>query len=162
MEMKLLLVFLLIIPTFAICQQKPEPFYQNEKFVSTAFGIKTTVHGFIKKYGNSFHVTKKPVSNEHNPRLTDTIYIFQKGNCKIEIYHSQSADFVQSAMITSPLIDIGSGIKIGQTKKEVITRLKLKTTPNKFQVGDLESGSLYSFEFIQDTLNSVEFEGYVD
>jgi hypothetical protein len=63
--MRILIIFLLIIPLSSISQETSTiPYIQNDNFASNAFGFKATIGNFQKHYGSFLLIIKNTFEND--------------------------------------------------------------------------------------------------
>ena len=159
--MKLLITLLITLPLYGFGQETGAiPYIRNDDFVSNAFEFPLTVKNLEKQFGDLLSISKKPINNNYDKSIVDTLYTFFSGNTKIEIYHSSDNDILESAFIDTDKISLKYNIKIGDTKSNISKLFKTKISADKVQVGDLENESVYTFIFSNDKLISISYEGY--
>ena len=135
----------------------PEQYFENDSLrnlLETEFG-KLTLN-------SKFDLKKEPKKNKHNEAIIDTIKTLTFGNSKVISYKSQSKELMCSAKIRSSEFIFLDSIKIGTKKQTLENILKTKLKSDLIKIGDLEGNSVFIFTFENNTLKTIDYQGYVD
>ena len=111
---------------------------------------------------SKFTLIKEPYPNDHYKEIIDTILTVIFKDSKIVIYKAQNKDILISARIKDVEFELNNSLKIGTGKNEIEKLLGIKISDDIFEVGDLEWGSVFTFTYVNDKLETIEFEGYID
>lgn len=174
---KQLIIFLNLLILGISCKQKTKEIQVSEINTSSVSNIKETEDNYIindslkKELFNDlikitrnakFQILKKPVTNKHNPSITDTIKTLTFGKNKIESYLAKDREIVCNAEITNSYFIFLDSIKIGITKQKFQELIKTKIQSNIISIGELERTSVFNFFFKKGKLNAITYEGYLD
>lgn len=111
-------------------------------------------------------VDKQPVTNEHLPEQTDTLYTLYFENSQLKIYKALDKEIVVSATIKDESILLQNNIKIGTSKDDFFKTFKelkiCNTESNKFRIEISDNEQWVDFEFENNKLKLISFQGYVD
>jgi hypothetical protein len=110
----------------------------------------------------NFTIDKKLVNNRHVDNLIDTIKTYKFENINIESYKTASEEWICEAKILNSEFEISKSIKIGIDKKAFEKMLKTKVNSDIVKVGNLEQTSVFIFNFKNESLVEIVYEGYVD
>jgi len=104
----------------------------------------------------------EPRINTHNETITDTIKILTFGNTKIYSYRATNKEWIYSAKIRNSEFIFLDSINIGIKKNTLENILKSKLETDLIKIGNLENTSVFIFTFENDTLKTIDYQGWAD
>ena len=106
------------------------------------------------------------VENRHNLDQVDTVFQFNFGTSKIQVYSLSAKEFTISSSLFKNIVPIKYGIQIGNHKTDIINKLSisdtLDLTSQHFRIEVMEVVQWVDLVFQQDTLTEIIFVGYYD
>ncbi len=139
-------------------EKKEIPFIENDSIVTIWFSE-------LAKMDDSnidFKISKQPYINRHDDSIIDTIQTLIFDKSKIMIYVGDNFKGLMSANIKNPEFIFSSGIKVGAEKSELEKILGTNIKNSIIKIGNLEQKTLFLIKFNNDTIESINYEGYVD
>ncbi len=109
-----------------------------------------------------FELKTEPKINTHDQTITDTIKTRTYEQNKIFSYKYQDKEWIYSAKIRSSEFKFLDSVKIGITKQTLKNILKLELESDLIKIGNLENTSVFFFKFENNTLKTIDYQGYVD
>lgn len=109
-----------------------------------------------------FVLEKELVENRHVDNLVDTIKILKFRETSIQSYRAVSEEWICDAKIINAELPFSESVKITMSKKELEKILRTKLSSDIVKVGNLEQTSVFIFNFKNDLLQEIIYEGYVD
>ncbi|WP_166924341.1 hypothetical protein [Flavobacterium poyangense] len=134
-----------------------EQYIQDDSLTAKFFSELNTF-----KTDSRFIIEKDPVNNRHVDNVVDTILISKFDKTKISSYKAISEEFIFEANIKNDEFQFSKNIKIGIKKKDFENSLKIKINSNLLKIGNLEQTSVFVFNFKNDILKEILYEGYLD
>ncbi|MCH4552773.1 hypothetical protein [Aestuariibaculum lutulentum] len=109
-----------------------------------------------------FNLKIKPIINTHNKTITDTIKTLTFDKTKIQSYKSLKRELICKAEIGNSEFAFLDSIKIGAKKRTLKNIIKSELQSDFIKIGDLEGNSVFLFIFENDTLKTIDYQGYAD
>jgi hypothetical protein len=178
---KLLIIFLMAM--LAACNHEenktktPQPvhetpnatdtlFVANDDFLADAFDFNTSLKGLRSEF-KWLHVTKKePLENPHLEGVIDTIYTLGTDGTMLTIYKAQSKDIFYKGIIRDPRLKLKRKIHVGMLKNQFLSSFHVPKNqnpiPNAIALTNSLDNAEMVFQFKNDTLREIEYNGYVD
>lgn len=104
--------------------------------------------------------------NRHVQNQVDTIFNFHFDQSNIKIYKLPEKELIINSTFKKNVLPLKRGIKIGDHKKEIFQKLSLSDTltisDDILRIQVLEVTQYIDLKFKNDTLQKIEFKGYVD
>ncbi len=111
---------------------------------------------------SKFDLKTEPKTNTHDKSITDTIKTRTFDKTEIYSYRYQDREWIYSAKIRSPEFKFLDSVQIGIKKQTLENILKTELQSDLIKIGDLENTSVFIFAFENDTLKTIDYQGYVD
>ncbi|SDQ50609.1 hypothetical protein [Flagellimonas zhangzhouensis] len=137
---------------------KNEQFIQNDS-LAYAFEAELEV---LATTSPKFSLKVRPYQNHHDENVIDTIKTYKFDKTELEFYKASNWEHIIGGVIKNSEIYLGDSIKVGITKATLGKKLNISINSDIVQLGNLEQTSLFIFEFNNDVLNTIKFEGYFD
>jgi hypothetical protein len=106
------------------------------------------------------------IENTHVQNQVDTVYEIKFKRDSFRIYKGGGGkNFLLDSKIESNKFATKHGIKVGMTKSQIISLLKIQdiqTIPKYLILENTEFTEYLKFEFSRDVLRRIEFQGYFD
>ena len=109
-----------------------------------------------------FDLKIEPKINTHDKTITDTIKTRNYKENEIYSYKYQDKEWIYSAKIRSSEFIFLDSIKIGIPKQTLENIIKSELESELIKIGNLENTSVFIFEFENDSLKKIDYQGYVD
>lgn len=135
------------------------PYYQKDSII---YNWNSILKDFSRNY-KGFTTEEIVSKNDHDDRVNDTIKKLQFG--KSEIITVSTGDYfygIGSASIQDTDFVLDHSIAIGIKKKQLEDYIKSSIKRDTIRIGNLEQTSIFEFQFSDDTLRSIIYEGYID
>ncbi|MFI0431042.1 hypothetical protein [Mariniflexile sp. HMF6888] len=110
----------------------------------------------------NFDLKTEPITNTHDKTITDTIKTRTFDKTKIHSYKYLEREWVCKAEIRNSEFEFLDSVKIGTKKQTFENIIKSKLDSDLIKIGDLENTSVFIFAFENDTLKTIDYQGYVD
>ena len=135
----------------------PEQYFENDI-------LRTILESELDKLALNpiFDLKTEPRKNTHDQTITDTIKTRTFEMNEIYSYKYQNREWIYSAKIRSSEFKFLDSVKIGIKKQTLENILKSELESDLIKVGDLENTSVFIFTFENDTLKTIDYQGYVD
>ena len=135
------------------------PYYQKDSIV---YNWHSSLKDFSKTYKG--FTTKTMVSkNDHDDRVNDTIKTLQFKKSKIITVATGDYFYgIWSANIQDRDLVFDNSIVIGMNKTQLENCIKTSIEHDIIRIGNLEQTSIFEFQFSNNILKRILFEGYVD
>ncbi len=135
----------------------PEQYFENDS-------LRNLLESELDKLAINpkFDLKTEPRANTHDKTITDTIKTRTFEKNKIFSYKYQEREWIYSAKIRSSEFKFLDSVKIGIKKQTLENILKSELESDLIKIGDLENTSVFIFEFENDTLKTIDYQGYVD
>ncbi len=110
----------------------------------------------------NFYLKTEPRINSYNETIIDTVKTQTFDKTKIYSYRAKDKEWIYAAKIRDSEFKFLESIKIGVHKKTLENILKSELKTNLIKIGDLENTSVFIFSFENDTLKTIDYQGWVD
>ncbi|KAA6433174.1 hypothetical protein FOE74_11850 [Rufibacter glacialis] len=124
---------------------------------------------YTQQVRTSCKIVKDTVTNLHNARYIDTLFMLNFDSSTVELYYPMyTKRFLLSyADIKSPNLALQNGIKVGMPRQELLEKLQdyklfIKEQRNLIEVCDWERNSWLRFHLSKGKVTSIQYEGYID
>jgi hypothetical protein len=142
---------------------KEAVYWEDENFLENALGFAPNSVTFSQHYGAWFEETKEAVDNFYSPNVVDTVYHFTQYADTVQFYKTENGEYLAQAILRTPVVNLKGGIHVGMSKEEFGAILGKKCpVPDLLQIGDHAHNEVYYFYFVNDRLQTIFFDGYVD
>jgi len=104
-------------------------------------------------------------NNRHVDNQVDTLFTFNYGSSFIEIYKNSSEEFIQNGFSNSDTLILNHGLKYGMNKADFLKLLSkdsISNSNNKFRLQNPKITQNVDFKFVNNRLEYIHFEGYLD
>ena len=137
------------------------PYYQCDEYVP--FTIKLTSNNVDSLYRGFFKCSIKPIINEYDSTLVDTIYTYSNQKNEIKIYKAKHGDFLFLYDVTDTIFELNGNIKLRMTKERFARKFNIVgLTMDIVDIGNLEQTSIIRFFFKNDMLYRINYEPYFE
>ena len=135
----------------------PEQYFENDS-------LRNLLESELDKLALNpkFDLKAEPKINTHDKTITDTIKTRTFEKNKVYSYKYQNREWIYSANIRSSEFKFLDSVKIGIKKQTLENILKSELESDLIKIGDLENTSIFIFTFENDTLKTIDYQGYVD
>jgi hypothetical protein len=135
----------------------PEQYFENDS-------LRNLLESELDKLALNpkFDLNAEPKINTHDQSITDTIKTRTFEKNKIYSYKYQNREWIYSAKIRSSEFMFLDSVKIGIKKQTLENIIKSELESDLIKIGDLENTSVFIFAFENDTLKTIDYQGYVD
>ncbi|WP_375325254.1 hypothetical protein [Flagellimonas sp. GZD32] len=137
---------------------KNEQFIQND---SLAYAFEAELEE-LALTNKKFSLKLNPYQNHHDENVIDTIKTYTYDKTELEFYKASNWEHIIGGVIKNSEISLGDSIKVGITKTTLGKSLNVGINSDIVQLGNLEQTSLFIFEFNDEVLKTIKFEGYFD
>ncbi|MFD2561849.1 hypothetical protein [Aquimarina rubra] len=105
-------------------------------------------------------------NNRHVDNQIDTVFTFKYGSSFIEIYKNSSEEFIKNGFSNSDTLNLNRGLRYGMSKTDFLKLLSnidsVSNLHNNFRIQNSEIVQNVDFKFVNDKLEYIHFEGYLD
>ena len=116
-----------------------------------------------KNYVGFLNRSKKPIQNEYNQAVIDTIYTFNNSKNRIQIYRAVHRDFIFIFDVTDPIFSLKGNVRPGMTKELFLRKFQItENIPNKAQIGNKDGTQKFNFYFENNKLKRINSYLYLD
>lgn len=109
-----------------------------------------------------FTVSKRPIKNQHLETTIDTIITYSYNKTQLKSYVTKDKEFVFEAIIKNSDFQFLNGIGVGASKKNIEEYIGRMISSNKFILSNSENSNSFVFDFRENTIDEITFEGYLD
>lgn len=172
-----LLLIIMIMGSFTITPLESQPVFRtnyidsdqgkSESFecdnFTTAALAGYTINLIEKNYAGILKRTIEPVTNLHDPDITDTIFTYSNSKNKIQIYKAKHGDFIFTFDVTDPLLRLNAGVGPGMTRNNFIHIFHISNSQsNNMNIVNSDGTVAFSFLFENNVLKHISGDLYID
>lgn len=116
----------------------------------------------ISREEDQFSVEKEYRENRHVPERTDTIIHLTYDETQMRIHTTKGLYAVESAEIGNKGFELQDSVEVGMTRDQLEQILGIPLESNHIKVGNKLETYVFNFFIENDTVEKIEFQGYVD
>jgi hypothetical protein len=135
----------------------PEQFIENDSLISL---LESDLNKLA--LNPKFKLKTEPKTNQYDETITDTIKTLVFDKSKIYTYQSTNWESIYRAEIENPEFEFLDSIKIGMQKETLNKKIKAEIETDLIRIGNLEQTSVFTFQFENEKLKRIIYDGYVD
>ena len=141
-------------------------YHVDANFAERGFGYTPTISSIKKKYAGKLKESKEAIKNIHDKKLIDTIVILSGEGMKFVFYEQKQTSILTDATITSSLVVLQKGIKIGLTKNQVMKKFPemamAMVGADLWQIGNEERTQYFELLFKNNVLKTIKYFNPLD
>uniref|UniRef100_UPI00404B0082 hypothetical protein n=2 Tax=Flavobacterium sp. TaxID=239 RepID=UPI00404B0082 len=108
-----------------------------------------------------FEIEVETQKSEYDDSVIDTIKTFTYEQTQVKFFKTRNWENLAEASIQNADLDLFENIKIGMTKASFKEILDINFIHEQINIGNLEQTAVFSFNFENGILQSIEYEGYI-
>ena len=151
----------------------PEQYIENDSLLTI---LETDLENLA--LNSIFSLKAEPIINAHDETIMDTLKTLTYNKTNIYLYQAANWESIYKAKIENSEFKFLDSVAVGMTRKNIeifinhhisqVTKeeheegVKVTLKADVIKVGNLEQTSVFTFNFVNDTLKSVDYQGYVD